>query len=298
MKLPDISIVICTYNRDKFIGNALHSLTNQTLENDRFEIIVVNNNCTDSTDRIVKKFLKDFPELNTNYVFQTKKGLSAARNKGIEVAQSNIIAYMDDDGEADINYLEVVVDHLNTHPEIGGVGGKVLPIYESEEPKWLNKWLTGLLSIVDHGEQQMLFQKNSYPAGCNMVYRKELLEKVGGFNEALKWRADDKYINKEIRKINDKITYLPRAIVHHNIDAFRVTEKNFIKISIATGRDESIRVRSISLFHYIIKLGEYLFKLGAAFLICLSFILKGQSIKGIYTLKFRWHALIGLLGAK
>ena len=296
MMSPEISIVICTYNRDKFIGKALQSLTKQTLDENRFEIIVVNNNCTDRTDEIVKAFLAQFPKLNTNYVFQTRKGLSAARNKGIEVAKSNIIAYMDDDGEAEERYLEVVLDYLNNHPEVGGVGGKVLPIYESEEPKWLNKWLTGLLSIVDHGEETMPFKKNSYPAGCNMVYRKQLLEGVEGFNEALKWRADDKYINKQVRKLNDSVVYLPDAIVYHNIDAFRVTEQNFIKISLATGRDESIRVRSISIGHYILKLGEYLFKLAAAFLICLSFILKGQSIKGLYTLKFRWHALKGLLG--
>lgn len=292
---PEISIVICTYNRDKFIGNSLNSLTNQTLDNSLFEIIIVNNNCTDKTDSIVKNFILQHPSLNTNYVFQTRKGLSAARNKGIEVAKSNIIAYMDDDGEADDNFLEVVVNYLNAHPEVGGVGGKVLPIYESKEPAWLNKWLTGLLSIVDHGEELMPFKNKTYPAGCNMVYRKELLEEVGGFNEELKWRADDKYINREVKKINDKVVYLPSAIVHHNIDAYRVTEKNFIRISKATGRDESIRVRSISFGHYLMKLGEYLFKLLGACLICLSFIIKGEYIKGIYTLKFRWHALIGLL---
>ena len=209
MSQPEISIVICTYNRDKFIKGALYSLTKQTLDPKKFEIIIVNNNCTDSTDAIVTDFIKAFPTLNINYVFQPIKGLSAARNKGIEVAKSNIISYMDDDGEADENYLEEVLTYLRKHPEVAGVGGKILPIFESGEPDWANKWLNGLFSIVDHGETIMPFKGKTYPAGCNMVYRKDLLEEVGGFNEALKWRADDKYINREVKKINDSIIYLP-----------------------------------------------------------------------------------------
>lgn len=298
MVQPEISIVICTYNRDKFIKSALYSLTNQTLDPKKFEIIIVNNNCTDSTDSIVTDFIKAFSNLNINYVFQPIKGLSAARNKGIEVAKSNIIAYMDDDGEADTNYLKEVLSYFKKHPQIAGLGGKVLPLYESQEPAWSNKWLNGLLSIVDHGEEIMPFQGKSYPAGCNMVYKKELLEEVGGFNEALKWRADDKYINKEIKKVNDVVIYLPTAVIHHNIDDYRVTKKNFIRISKATGRDESIRVRSISTLHYLMKFVEYLFKLFAAGLICLSFLIRGEYIKGIYTLRFRWYALLGLLGLK
>jgi glycosyltransferase involved in cell wall biosynthesis len=66
-KEPDISVVICTYNRDKFIGEALNCLSKQTLHREQFEIIVVDNRSTDNTAAIVKKFISDHPDLQMRY---------------------------------------------------------------------------------------------------------------------------------------------------------------------------------------------------------------------------------------
>lgn len=294
MNQLDISLVICSYNREKFIGKALSSILGQTLSFDRFEVVIVNNNSTDATDSIVKAFIKAHAEISFTYVIETTQGLSAARNRGIAEAKSPLITFMDDDGEATPGFLETIVNYMTTHPTVSGVGGKVLPIYESVEPKWLNPWLGGMLTIVDYGEQEFVFKGKKYPAGCNMTYRKELLNKVGGFNEALKWRVDDKYIYYEIQKINANIKYLPKAVVYHNIDAHRVTNENFIKLSNALGRDEAIRIKAESNFQYVFKIVEYLLKLGASFIIFFGYLFKGQISKGSYTVLFRWYALKGL----
>lgn len=290
----EISLVICSYNRQKFIGGALKSLLSQTLSNDRFEIVIVNNNSTDNTERIVKDFINENPQLNYTYVVEKTQGLSAARNRGIKESKSPLITFMDDDGEATQEFLEVIVDYMDTNPQVSGIGGKVLPIYESEEPKWLNPWLGGMLTIIDFGEKEFIFKGKKYPAGCNMTYRKELLEQVGGFNEKLQWRVDDKYIYYEIQKVNRNIMYLPKAVVYHNIDAYRVTDSNFIKLSSALGRDEAIRVKSKSFLHFFSKVIEYIFKLGASFVILFTYLLRGNWSKGSYTVLFRWYALTGL----
>src|SRR6185295_19406533 len=96
-KEPSISVIICTYNRDKFIGEALTCLAKQTLPAENFEIIVVDNRSTDNTAAIAKKFIADHQELRARYVMEPHKGLSFARNRGIAEARASIITFIDDD---------------------------------------------------------------------------------------------------------------------------------------------------------------------------------------------------------
>ena len=191
-----ISVVICTYNRDQFINKCLECLAQQTLSKECYEVILVDNNSTDSTASIAQSFIASHPQLNSRYVFETNKGLSFARNRGIAEAHSNIITYIDDDAEATPVFLEIILNFLKQHHDVVGVGGKVIPLYsESKEPKWMNKYLNGFVAKVDLGNKILLYDKKmKYPAGCNMTYRKEILQKAGGFNNKLTFRSDDKYI--------------------------------------------------------------------------------------------------------
>ncbi|MEL6942904.1 MAG: glycosyltransferase family A protein, partial [Bacteroidota bacterium] len=125
-----LSTIICTYNRDKFIAQALQSLAQQSLNETQYEVIVVNNNCTDNTSTIVNDFIAANPELDIKQVFEHNQGLSFARNRGIREAKYDIITYMDDDGVAEKTYLEKIVSYFEQHPNVVGIGGKVIPIYE------------------------------------------------------------------------------------------------------------------------------------------------------------------------
>src|SRR6187551_33999 len=187
-KEPSISVIICTYNRDKFIGEALNCLAKQTLPTGNFEIIVVDNRSTDNTASIAKKFIADHPELQARYVMEPNKGLSFARNRGIQEARASIVTYIDDDAEVTPHFLESIVSFLQANSSVVGVGGKVIPKYsESGEPKWISKYLKG----------------------CNMTYTKEILQKAGGFNNELTFRSDDKYIFHQVTKISDNVYYVP-----------------------------------------------------------------------------------------
>ena len=214
-KEPAVSVVICTYNRDKFIGEALNCLAKQTLPAEQFEIIVVDNNSTDNTATIAKKFIAEHPELNMRYVLEPNKGLSFARNRGIEEAKAPIITYIDDDAEATPGFLESIVKFMQADKTVAGIGGKVIPKYsESEEPKWMSKYLNGLVGLMDYGPTPKRFDSSmKYPAGCNMTYTKEILQKAGGFNNQLTFRSDDKYIFFQVTRLSDKIYYLPEAAV-------------------------------------------------------------------------------------
>src|SRR5690606_31002664 len=86
---PYISLVICTYNRDRFLPEALESITEQSLDPSFYEVIIVDNHSTDKTKDICLRFIEENPRLNVLYCYEQNKGLSFARNRGMAEAKSN-----------------------------------------------------------------------------------------------------------------------------------------------------------------------------------------------------------------
>lgn len=295
---PAVSVVICTYNRDKFIGEALNCLAKQSLPPDQYEIIVVDNKSTDNTTAIAKSFIAAHPQLNARYVLEPNKGLSFARNRGIEEAKAAIITYIDDDAEVIPGFLQSIVNFMQADKTVAGIGGKVIPKYsETEEPKWMSRYLDGMVGQIDYGPTTKRFDSSmKYPGGCNMTYTKEILQKAGGFNNKLTFRADDKYIFFQVTKYTDKIYYLPEAALYHNIDKDRLSFANFKKLFLKSGNEEKIRVRSEKgSFAVATKFFELIFKTCGSLALYLVYILKGREIKGRYIFFSQWFTLKGFL---
>ena len=221
MQAEGLSIVVCTYNRQKFIRKCLECLAAQTIDTASFEAVFVDNNSTDRSAAIIKDFIAEHPELPFRYVFEGNKGLAFARNHGIAEARYGIVTFIDDDAEAIPSFAQTIRDFMNAHPEASGAGGRVIPKYsEQGEPEWMSSYLAGYVGVSDHGQPARRYEgKMKYPPGCNMTYRKDVLLKAGGFNNELTFRSDDKQIYFAIKPINDTIYYVPDALVYHNIDA-------------------------------------------------------------------------------
>jgi len=290
-----LSLVICTYNRDKFIRDCLNSLLKQTLPISKFEVLLINNNCSDNTTSIVDTFISAHPELDLTQYHENNQGLSFARNRGIKEAKTEIITYVDDDAILPPDYLEKVVIIMTTHPNYSGLGGKVIPEYETQQPEWFHPLLQMMVTHIDYGDKIIKCVGKKYPPGCNMTYRKEILEKAGGFNNALKWRTDDKYIFFEVIKIKNEVYYHPELWVRHQIDAERITDQNFDKLSMKLGEEERIRITSKNGLLMPLKILEYLFKYLATFCLYPFFYIQSQSAAGRYIIRFRKLALKGLL---
>src|SRR5687767_4808098 len=294
--IPKISVVVCTYNREKFIGRALETLTGQTLSPGKYEILIIDNNSTDNTAFICREFKTRHALFNIKYLFEANKGLSFARNRGITEASSPIITYVDDDTEASPGFLENILNFFERHTGTVGIGGKVIPIYpDTGEPAWMNKYLHGFIGLVDYGEEPKSYKPPmKYPAGCNMTYTKEILQKAGGFNNQLTFRSDDKHIFYQVKKLSSSIYYLPGAMVHHNIDRQRVSFDNFKKLFLKTGNEEKRRVKSESGITGVIKkFLEFSIKLGASLLLYLKFLVTGQELKGRYIVYSQWFTFKG-----
>jgi glycosyltransferase involved in cell wall biosynthesis len=289
-----IAAIICTYNRVKYLINALNSLSNQTIPSWEFQVIIIDNNSSDNTATVANKFIEQHPFLSISYYLEKTRGLSAARNRGWKEANASIIAYMDDDAIADQNWLHALLTFFSTHENAVGAGGKVIPLYETGEPIWMSKYLNGYSGKVNHGETHKLYNKKmKYPSGCNMAWRKDALEKVGGFNEELHFRSDDKYIFFKVKEISDEIWWVPDAVVNHTVDDERLHFENFRKLYLKTGNEEKIRLHGS-----MKKLLEYIIKLSASIIIFILFLLKGQREKGRYIFLSQYYTLKGFLMQK
>lgn len=294
-----LSIVICSYNRDKYLPEALNSLTKQDLATEKFEIIIINNNSTDKTEEISLKFKSDNPQLNIIYDIEKNQGLSYARNLGIKLSRGKYISFIDDDGIAESDYASNIIKCFENNPMFDSLGGKVLPIYFSgHEPVWMSKYIQGIVSKVDYGDKSGPFVKNKYPVGCNMAFRKEVFEELGGFNVDLTIRNDDKYMFLKLRKNNKTIFYAHNVVVHHYMDQFRTEDWYIKKLSIQIGATERVRLKQESLIETIIKPFEYSFKFLAAIILGFNFIIKSKIPKARYLIWIRWLVLIGYFKSK
>lgn len=294
----NLSLVVCTYNRAEFIKSGLEHIAQQTLDKSLFEVLIINNYSTDNTEAVCQKFIEENPLLNIRLFFESQKGLSYARNRGIKEASTNIIVYIDDDALAEPFFLEEINKFFLNNPNAVGAGGMVEPYYiEVPKPKWMSKFLYGFVGDINFGNTIKKYSKSmKYPIGCNMTYKKDMLLKIGGFNNALSFRGDDKYIFNEIKKYSDEIYYLPNAKLKHVIDKKRLTFDSFKKLFLQSGNEAKERIgsRKISV-KFIIKLIEYLGKAGVAILIWICYALIFEEIKGRYVFYSQYFTLKGFL---
>ncbi len=293
--MPVISIVICTYNRCRYLPQALGSIAKQAVPGQVFELIVVDNASTDDTAAIVQDFIAKNPLLHARYVYEGNKGLSCARNRGWREAASDIVAYVDDDVILFENYVAELHQFFSSQPEAQGAGGRVIPKYEDKEPVWMSKYLKGFVGEVFYGDEIKKFDATmKYPAGANMIYRKSLLERAGGFNDELKFRSDDKYIFHKVIELTDEIYYLPDVVLYHYIDAARLAPENFKRLFLKTGNEEKRRLLSEQ--KGIFGKGvEYFTKVIAGTALYVLYLLKGQPSKGRMVWLSQWFTLVGFL---
>lgn len=292
-----LSVIVCTYNREEYILRCLNCLKNQSASKSSYEVIVIDNNSKDATKPICEQFQQENSEVDFSYFFEENPGLSFARNRGIKEAKGEIISFIDDDGFAREDYVSEILSFAQNEEFKNYIafGGKVIPCYSNtEEPVWLSKYIEGLVSKVDLGDAVKDFNKK-YPAGCNMIFRKEFFEEHGGFNTDLHTRGDDKFVFDKLKSAGLKVLYIPSVYVEHFIDDYRI-ERSFIKrMSKVIGQSEYIRLKDVSFMLLVVKFIEYLFKFGASIVLAIGFVLKAELKKAEYILMVRWNVCLGFV---
>ena len=237
MKELQISVIICTYNRAAILENAIISLINQTIANNLYEVIVVDNNSKDNTKELVEKLKVGHP--NVNYIFEEKPGLSNARNAGYLHAKGSFVGYMDDDAKASSNYIEEILKIIeDVNPDI--FGGPIFPYYECEKPDWF-KDVYGTYSSYD--KTGWVTTLEQYLSGSNITFRKSLLFECGGFDPRLGMKGNLRRYGEETQIVywahqqNKKIYYSTGLIVYHLVPVYKLNPLFFLTSAYESGRD-------------------------------------------------------------
>lgn len=298
-----ISVILCTYNRDKYIYNVLRSIAANTLPHDQYEIVLVNNNSTDNTPAECQRFCDDHPDIAFRYCVETNQGLSYARNRGIRESQGDLLAYVDDDATVNPQYLESYTRFFARHPQAVAAGGPILPVYETEEPRWMSHYTRQLITgRLYHGDSERQFPRDSYPGGGNACYRRSVFDTVGSFNVELGRKgnsligAEEKDLFDKMNSHNMKFYYIPTAILYHIIAPYKLTDDYFKRLTYSIGVSERCRTQQISKKKYRRRLLKEAYKWCGTLALWCSFVVRGQAAKGNKLVQFRSNVTRGLLG--
>lgn len=200
-----ISVTVPAYNEQELIAGCLDSLLDQTIDKDRYEIIVIDNNSTDLTARIVL-------DKGVRLEKEQKKGYVHAIRKGVEISQAEIIAFTDADCRVPANWLKDIIGNFAVSADIVAVGGK-LSFYD------LNPILNGIIRMI-------LYYIKALP-GNNMAIKREAINHIGGIDPNVNLCLDY-WLTSRLRKIG-KIKVDKRLVVTTSGRRFRGSFSSDIK---------------------------------------------------------------------
>lgn len=228
---PEITVVVCTYNRAALLTRTVESLFAQKAEATRFEILVVDNNSNDNTRAVVESLQTKSP-VALRYSFEPRQGNAYARNTGVAEAQAPIVAFIDDDVIAADDWVSSIKAGFANHPELSFIGGKVLPLWDGDPPSWLNRSHWSPLALLDYGDEEKQIA-GQMPLGlltANIAFKKEVFAEVGEFSpslqrvkDAIGSMEDTEFLLRACRKGKTGL-YLPGLVTWGAIDPERLTK--------------------------------------------------------------------------
>jgi GT2 family glycosyltransferase len=179
-------------------------------------------------------------------LLEKNRGVSQARNAGIQAAKGDIIVFMDDDAVAENDWLEKIVYTYESCDAIS-VGGKILPTWLGKKPDYFPEELYWLVGVTHKGfaEDKICEVRNTY--GPNMSFRKEVFQKAGMFSSGFGFsgvscvQAEEPELALRMRKHCGKgVMYNPEAIVYHKIHPSKVGIKMLFKRSFYQGYSKAL----------------------------------------------------------
>ena len=241
----DLSIVIVNYNVKEFLTQCLESLYRSETDY-TFEVIVVDNASTDSGE---SRITKAFPEVR--WIANTENvGFGRANNQGFEAAKGTYTLILNPDTVVQEDTLEVCLNYLKSHPEVGGLGikgidgaGQFLP----ESKRGLPTPMTALWKITGLSR---IFPKSAFFAryhmghldpdknhkvdilvGCFMMVPTQLLRAVGGFDPRYFMYGEDIDLSYELLKSGHENHYISDSqIIHYKGESTKRGSLNYVKM--------------------------------------------------------------------
>lgn len=205
---PLVSIIIPALNSEKTINDLLDSLMELNYKRDLIEIIIVDGGSTDKTREIAKKY-------PVKIVVEERKGINIARNVGVRNSHGEIIVFTDSDCVVPKDWIKKIVEIFEDR-SVGCLGGSAVGYYDTLLSKYADESIIPVLKIFKKQEKlDRLKNFISCPAGCNMAFRREILEKAGLFDERLRYGFDELELVERMCELGYKMVLDNEIIVWH-----------------------------------------------------------------------------------
>jgi GT2 family glycosyltransferase len=241
-----VSIIVCTHSLDDFqnLTEAVDSLLNQTYK--EIEIIIV----VDGNQELYEKIVKVHKTHGNIKIMVTEESLGAfgAGNVGIEAAQGDVVAFLDDDAVAEGGWVKKLVETYQQVDAIA-VGGKILPIWLSNKPDYFPEELGWLVGMTQDGFANGKVAEVRNTWGSNMSFRREVFKKIGLLNPELGLAnrrtsfmqgAEAEFALRMKNKLGKGIIYNPEAVVYHKIPASRTKRGTLLRRSFYQGYSKAL----------------------------------------------------------
>ncbi len=248
----DATIAICTWNRSDLLDKTLARMRQLIVPADlRWEIVVVNNRCTDNTDEILAKHTGPLP---LRRIFEDQQGQSHARNAAAHAAHGELIVWTDDDVLVDRQWLAEMVQAARAQPDLSFFGGPIEPWFEIDPPQWLVKnWkaVNGAFAFRDLGTEPFEFDLKRLPYGANYALRTNV-QRQFLYNPRLgrvatgEIRGEETDVLHKLLAAGHRGAWVPSSKVEHFIPRDRLTIDYIRRFYHGIGQTEFIRNRSES----------------------------------------------------
>lgn len=192
-----VSLYIPTKNSGEYLEKCIDSVLNQTLKVDDF--FIVDDGSSDNTVRIAKRF-------RIKVVKNEKGGLANSRSLAFKSAKNDYVAALDSDCAAYPDWIEMLVKDI--HAGVAGVGGKNVESGGGYLDQWRKQHMSQNWGNEKTANPEFLF-------GCNTLFRKSIIKKVGLYNPKYKTNYEDVDISKRLKQKGYMLIYEPKAIVEH-----------------------------------------------------------------------------------
>ncbi len=241
-----ISIIIVTRNRVKLLSNCLYPLIEQIENRENIEVIIVDNNSSDTTI----EFLKDFTNKNKKFIYleEANIGASYSRNKGISFAKGDWLCFLDDDGIPEIDFTEKLIYTIENY-NFDGFGGMWYPYSEKIIPKWIPNEVT-TMRLLTKSTESITYGETVAAGIC--AFKKEIIIKAGCFPTSIGPRdgkmgyGEENYLQFKIWKLGGVIGFNPDWKMKHYVSDYKFSlwwnlERFYLK-----GRDSNAYLEQLS----------------------------------------------------
>lgn len=187
----------------------------------------MDNNSNDGTSAL----LSTLHDPRIRAIREERQGLSFARNAGIAAARAPIVAFTDDDVQVGKGWVECIARTLGGRPDVDGMGGRVVPAWETPPPAWLTPAHWGPLALQDHGPAALIFDAADPRGlvGANLALRTRVFDRVGLFSPDVQRVRDgigsteDQELLARLYREGGRMLYAPDLVVTAIVQAERRT---------------------------------------------------------------------------